>query len=266
MNNLLIANGKIVTLGKENKVIDAGAVYIENGLIKAVGSSDILRKQFPQANHLDAQNRVVMPGMICAHHHLYSTMARGMKPPGEPAENFVQILERLWWKLDYTLNEDDVYYSAIMPLIECMKNGTTTIIDHHASPGCRDGSLDIIEKAVLKSGLRACLCYEVSDRNIKGGGIEENVRFIKKCKNTKQSQVTAMMGLHASMTISPETLETCVGYTKDLDVGCHVHVAEDLADREDSLRKYGIPTATRLIQAGVGGEKSIFVHCIHIDE
>lgn len=269
MSSLLVTNGKVITLGKENKFIENGAVYIEDGEIKVVGSSDVLNKKYPEVEYLDAQGKIVMPGMICAHHHLYSTMARGMKPPGKPAENFVQILQRLWWKLDYALNEEDVYYSAIMPLIECIKNGTTTIIDHHASPGCRDGSLDIIEKAVLEAGLRASLCYEVSDRNIKGGGIDENVRFLKKCQRADplhRKKISAMMGLHASMTISPETLEPCVGYAKDLDVGCHVHVAEDLADRQDSLQKYGVPTVTRLIQAGAGGEKSLFVHCIHIDE
>ena len=269
MGSLLITNGKVITLGKNNQVIDNGAVLIENSTIKAVGATDVLSKQYPRANSLNAQGKIVMPGMICTHHHLYSTMARGMKPPGEPAENFVQILERLWWKLDYALTKDDVYYSAIMPLIECIQNGTTTIIDHHASPNCRDGSLDIIEKAVLEAGIRTSLCYEVSDRNIAGGGINENVRFIKKCRAAnpeRQALITAMMGLHASMTISPETLESCVGHAKDLGVGCHIHVAEDLADREDSIDKYGIPTVTRLIRAGAGGKKSIFVHCIHIDE
>lgn len=269
MNELLIVNGKIITLGKENRVIDAGAIYIEQGIIKSISNCDSLSQQYPHVERLDARGKVIMPGMICAHHHLYSTMARGMKPPGEPAENFVQILERLWWKLDYALNEKDIYYSAMMPLIECIQNGTTTIIDHHASPSCRDGSLDILEQAVLEAGLRAGLCYEVSDRNITGAGIEENNRFIQKCKNsdaTHQAQIAAMMGLHASMTISTDTLEKCVGYAQDFNAGCHIHVAEDLADREDSLQKYGLPTVTRLIQAGAGGMKSIFVHCIHIDK
>ncbi|OQX95123.1 hypothetical protein B6I21_07055 [candidate division KSB1 bacterium 4572_119] len=138
---------------------------------------------------------------------------------------------------------------------------SSSFIQHNGA-----GNDDIIEKAVLQAGIRANLCYEVSDRNVKGGGIEENVRFIKKCNTTPQNQISAMMGLHASMTISPETLESCVGHAKDLGVGCHIHVAEDKADREDSLQKYSAPTVTRLLEAGAGGEKSIFVHCIHIDE
>ncbi len=268
MKDLLITHGKLVTLGLDARVIDDGALYVIGEKIGAIGASDDLIRRYPHAEQLDAQGKVIMPGMICAHHHLYSTMARGMRPPGAPASNFMEILQRLWWKLDSALTEEDVYYSAILPLIDCIRSGTTTIIDHHASPSCRDGSLDIIEKAVLTAGIRACLCYEVSDRNVPAGGLEENIRFIKKAKNINtihRAQIAAMMGLHASMTISPKTLESCVGYASDLDVGCHIHVAEDLADRIDSVQRYGMPTVKRLIQAGAGGEKSIFVHCVHID-
>jgi cytosine/adenosine deaminase-related metal-dependent hydrolase len=129
----------------------------------------------------------------------------------------------------------------------------------------RDGSLDLIESAVREAGLRASLCYEVSDRNEMGGGVAENERFIRKI-GRGDGQIAAMMGLHASFTLSDETLEKCVGIAQDGGVGCHIHVAEDAADREDSIRKYGIPTVHRLEKLGVAGEKSIFVHCVHIDE
>jgi cytosine/adenosine deaminase-related metal-dependent hydrolase len=123
----------------------------------------------------------------------------------------------------------------------------------------------LIENAVRQAGLRASLCYEVSDRNIIGGGVAENERFIKKV-GKGDGQIAAMMGLHASFTISDETLEQCVGIAKDAGVGCHVHVAEDLADREDSLKKFGMPTVHRLDKMGASGEKSLFIHCVHIDE
>jgi cytosine/adenosine deaminase-related metal-dependent hydrolase len=129
----------------------------------------------------------------------------------------------------------------------------------------RDGSLDLIESAVRQAGIRASLCYEVSDRNAVGGGIEENERFIKKT-GRGDGQIAAMMGLHASFTLSDRTLEKCVGIARDGNVGCHVHVAEDAADREDALRKYGIPTVMRLEKLGVTGEKSLFIHCVHVDE
>jgi cytosine/adenosine deaminase-related metal-dependent hydrolase len=129
----------------------------------------------------------------------------------------------------------------------------------------RDGSLDLIENAVRQAGVRASLCYEVSDRNVAGGGIEENKRFIRKI-GKGDGQIAAMMGMHASFTLSDATIEQCAGIAKEAGVGCHIHVAEDTADREDSLAKYGMPTVKRLQKLEVTGEKSIFVHCVHIDE
>ena len=258
-------NGIVVTLGSNNRLIWNGAVVMEGENIVAVGETADLQQRFPVSKAVDCKGKIILPGFICAHHHFYSTMARGMAIPGEPASNFVEILERLWWKVDRALLEEDITLSAQIPLIECIRNGTTTVIDHHASPGMSDGSLDLIEEAVRQAGVRASLCYEVSDRNIVGEGIRENERFIKKI-GKGDGQIAAMMGLHASFTLSDQTLETCIGIAQDAGVGCHVHVAEDLADREDSLQKYGIPTVHRLDKMGASGPKSLFIHCVHIDE
>lgn len=258
-------NGIVVTLGKNNRVIWNGSVVTDRETIASVGEAAELKKRYPDAEAVDCSGKIVLPGFICAHHHFYSTMARGMAIPGDPASNFVEILERLWWKVDKAIEGEDITLSAQIPLIECIRNGTTTIIDHHASPSMRDGSLDLIEAAVREAGLRASLCYEVSDRNQPGGGIKENERFIKKV-GKGDGQIAAMMGLHASFTLSDETIETCVSIAKDAGVGCHIHVAEDAADRKDSLEKYGVPTVERLHRLNVTGEKSIFVHCVHVDE
>jgi putative selenium metabolism protein SsnA len=258
-------NGIVVTLGKHNRVIWNGAVVADGESIVAVGDAADLKMRYPDAEKMDCAGKIILPGFICTHHHFYSTMARGMAIPGEPASNFVEILQRLWWKVDKAIDGEDITLSAQIPLIECIRNGTTTIIDHHASPSIRDGSLDLIENAVREAGLRASLCYEVSDRNQPGGGIKENERFITKV-GKGDGQIAAMMGLHASFTLSDQTLETCVGIAEDADIGCHIHVAEDAADREDSLAKYGVPTVERLHRLNVTGEKSIFVHCVHVDE
>src|SRR5664280_1264394 len=243
-------NGIVVTIGEN---------------IVAVGGTAEMNQRYPKAKSVDCTGKVILPGFICAHHHFYSTMARGMAIPGEPAKNFVEILEKLWWKVDRALGEEDILLSAQLPLIDCIRNGTTTVIDHHASPSMRDGSLDLIETAVRQAGLRASLCYEVSDRNVIGGGIAENQRFIKKV-GRGDGQIAAMMGLHASFTLSDQTLEKCVGIATDAGVGCHVHVAEDSADRDDSIKKYRMPTVERLNKMGVTGKRSIFVHCVDIDE
>ena len=258
-------HGIVVTIGQNNRVLWNGSVVTEGENIVAVGDASELKQRFPNAESVDCSGKIVLPGFICAHHHFYSTMARGMAIPGEPASNFVEILERLWWKVDRALCEEDILLSAQIPLIECIRNGTTTVIDHHASPGMRDGSLDLIENAVRGAGIRASLCYEVSDRNVMGGGVEENERFIKKI-GKGDGQIAAMMGLHASFTLTDDSLERCVGIAKDAGVGCHVHVAEDYADEQDSLDKYGMRTVHRLDKLGASGPKSLFIHCVHIDE
>jgi putative selenium metabolism protein SsnA len=258
-------NGIVATLGEKNRVLWNATVVTDGELVAAVGDSSEMKRRFPEAESVDCSGQIILPGFICTHHHFYSTMARGMSIPGEPAANFVQILERLWWKVDRTLSEEDILLSAQVPLIDCIRNGTTTVIDHHASPSMRDGSLDLIEKAVRQAGIRASLCYEVSDRNTPGGGVAENQRFIKKV-GKGDGQIAAMMGLHASFTLSDATLEQCVSIARDAGVGCHIHVAEDAADREDSLTKYNLPTVKRLDKLSLTGEKSIFVHCVHIDD
>jgi putative selenium metabolism protein SsnA len=258
-------NGIVATLGEKNRVLWNAAVVTEGEKIAAVGDSSAMKQRFPDAKTMDCSGKIILPGFICTHHHFYSTMARGMGIPGEPASNFVEILERLWWKVDRALDEEDITVSAQLPLIDCLRNGTTTVIDHHASPAFRDGSLDLIEGAVRQAGIRGSLCYEVSDRNIPGGGVAENKRFIQKV-GKGDGQIAAMMGMHASFTLSDATIEECVGIAREAGVGCHIHVAEDAADREDSLAKYRVPTVSRLHKLGVTGKQSIFVHCVHIDE
>jgi putative selenium metabolism protein SsnA len=258
-------NGIVCTLGEKNRVLHNATVVTDGEIIAAIGDASEMKRQFPNAESVDCYGKIILPGFICAHHHFYSTMARGMAIPGEPARNFVETLEKLWWKVDRALGEEDIILSSQLPLIDCIRNGTTTIIDHHASPSMRDGSLDLIESAVRQAGLRASLCYEVSDRNFVGGGIAENERFIRKI-GKGDGQIAAMMGMHASFTLSNETLEKCVDIAKNWDVGCHIHVAEDLSDREDSLRKYNTTIVNRLHKLGATGKKSIFVHCVHIDE
>ncbi len=263
MSSLLIVNGRLATLNERNDVVENGSVFIDGSKIVEAG-------RFPATKHkadrtIDARGRVVMPGLINAHHHLYSTFARGFAPPGPPAENFEEILEHLWWKIDKALDAEDVYSSAALALIDCARAGCTTVIDHHASPSCRDGSLDQVEKAFRDVGLNGCLCYEVSDRNVEGAGIAENERFITKCAASGDGQVTALFGLHASMTLGKKTLETCADVGRRLHAGFHVHAAEDAIDQRVTQAEFGRRVLVRFHQAGLTGPRSIFVHGVHLD-
>ena len=264
---MLITHATLATLGSDPRLIENGALLIEDGRIKEVGKTSDFRERFPNVERWDAGGKLVLPGSICGHTHFYGAFARGMAIPGAPPENFPQILQQLWWRLDKALTPEDVRYSALVCLVDAVRHGTTTLIDHHASPNAVEGSLDIIAEAVQEAGLRASLCYEVTDRDgpeRAQKGIEENVRFAETA--AKSQQLAASFGLHASLTLSEQTLAECVAAAEDAGLGFHVHVAEGISDQEDSLKKSGKRVVHRFFDAGVLGPKTIAVHCVHVDD
>jgi putative selenium metabolism protein SsnA len=265
---MLITNAKLITWGAPNQILENHALYIEGDRIVALGPSTELQAKYPQAGVLDARGQYVMPGNICAHTHFYGAFARGMAIPGDAPKDFPEILERLWWKLDKALTLDDARYSALVCLIDAIKHGTTTLIDHHASPNAIEGSLDVIAEAVEQAGLRACLCYEVTDRDGEEkakAGIKENLRFLQSAIRNPQSAIAATFGLHASLTLSDATLEACREAHDAPNYGFHIHAAESEADQYDSLNKSGTRVIDRLNKFGILGPRSIVAHAVHID-
>jgi putative selenium metabolism protein SsnA len=215
---------------------------------------------------VDLSGRVVMPGFVCAHTHLYSSLARGMAPPAVPPRNFLEILDRIWWRLDRALDGESIYYSAMAGAIEAIQCGTTSLIDHHASPHSIPGSLDIIREVMHTVGLRGVLCYEVTDRGGRKGrdaGLEENERFIRRSRNDRL--VRGMVGAHASFTLSEDSLHRCGTLASSLGTGVHIHVAEDLCDTIDSAEHYRSHLVDRLARHGILTSKSILAHCVRLD-
>jgi len=266
---MLIIHARLATLGAALQLVEDGALLVEGGRVAALGTTSELAARFPQAERWDASGQLVMPAAICAHTHFYGAFARGMAVPGEPPENFPQILERLWWRLDKALTLEDVEYSALVCLADAIRHGTTTLIDHHASPNAIEGSLETIGNVVREAGVRACLCYEVTDRDGKAraeAGIYENVNFAHSLAAEGSEHLAASFGLHASLTLSDETLADCVDAAQGAGLGFHVHAAEDVADQRDSLRKSGKRVIHRLGDAGILGPRTIAVHCVHVDE
>ena len=265
---MLITHARLATLGVSPQLIEDGALLVEGGRVAALGSTPELVARFPLAERWDAAGQLVMPAAICAHTHFYGAFARGMALPGDPAANFPQILERLWWRLDRALTRDDIRYSTLVCLVDAIRHGTSTLIDHHASPNAIEGSLDIIGAAVREAGLRACLFYEVTDRDgpdVARAGIAENIRFARSLAAQDAAHLAATFGLHASLTLSDETLAACGAAAQSAGLGFHVHTAEDAADQEDSLRRSGKRVVHRLGDAGILGPRTIAVHCVHVD-
>jgi putative selenium metabolism protein SsnA len=272
MSDILIGNGTVVTLGSDNRLIERGAVLVHNGRIAGIDSDAALRQQHPDAEYVDAKDGLIMPGFLCTHTHFYGAFARGMAIPGDPPRNFPEILERLWWQLDKLLTLDDCRASAEMFMVDAIRNGTTCIVDHHASPNAIDGSLDVIAEAIEQAGIRACLAYEVSDRDgltVVADSIRENERFIrslrlKRRQSAEAGMVAASYGLHASFTLSTATLERCAAGGADLGVGFHIHVAEDVSDERDSTTRYSMRVVDRLEADHILGPRSIAAHCVHV--
>ena len=262
---LLIGNGRLVTRD-QGKYIENGAVAIDGNLIVEVGETAALKQKYAQAEWIDANGGVIMPGMINTHNHIYSAFARGLSINNYNPHDFNDILEGMWWKIDRLLTKENDSLSAQAVYIDCIKNGVTTVFDHHASYYDIPGSLDTMADAAKKLGVRTSLCYEVSDRDGKAKMTEavlENERMILKANADESDMLKGMMGLHAAFTLSDETLALCKEHTPSY-TGAHIHVAEGPGDQVDSLKKYGKRIVERLYENGILGEKTLAIHCVHV--
>ncbi|MCL2562957.1 MAG: putative aminohydrolase SsnA [Oscillospiraceae bacterium] len=268
----ILGNGIVITLDDATGVIQNGAVAYEGGKIVHVGETAAVRAAYPDAAYTDVGGKVIMPGLTNAHTHIYSAMARGMfLNNAKVSHNFNEVLENLWWKVDRALSLEDVRYSAYHTYMESIRFGVTTLFDHHASfgTGAVLGSLDEILAPAQELGVRTSLCFEVSDRNgaeLSQQSVEENIRCIKAVQASGNPLLSAMFGIHASFTVNEDTMNRVAEAGHALGAGFHVHTAEGPADAAHCKATYGKPIVKRFYDHGLLGEKSIAVHCIHIDD
>ncbi|MCL2609521.1 MAG: putative aminohydrolase SsnA, partial [Treponema sp.] len=232
-----------------------------------VGGTGELRPKYRDAEFIDAKGGLIMPGLINAHNHIYSAFARGLAIKGQAPRNFLEILDGLWWTIDRHLLVEDSYWSAMAVYLECIRNGCTTVFDHHASYGGIKGSLFALARAAGELGVRTSLCYEVSDRDgpeKASQAVEENDEFIRHAAADRTDMLKAMMGMHASFTMSDATIARCREKTP-AGIGIHIHVAEGMDDVYDSLKKHGKRVVNRLYDNDLLGRNTILGHCIHIN-
>ena len=264
---LVIGNGKLFTRNDEMPFVENGAVAIEGTKIAAVGETEAIKKQYGDAEFIDAKGGVIMPAFINTHEHIYSAMARGLSIKGYNPKGFLDILDGQWWTIDRHLTLEQTKYSAVETLISCIRNGVTTVFDHHASFGQIGGSLFTIADVAKELGVRACLCYEISDRDGMDKAREsvmENAEFIRYALKDDTDMIAGMMGMHAQFTISDATMELAAANKPD-EVGYHIPVAEGIEDLHDCLKKYGKRIVDRLMDFNILGEKTLLGHCIYIN-
>jgi len=215
---------------------------------------------FKETEVIDCTGKWVTKSLVNAHHHIYSALARGMDPPPVSPDNFHQTLQYIWWRLDKSLNADMIRASALFAAMDSLKNGVTFVIDHHASPNLVPGSLDIIKEAFDSLGISHLLCYEISDRDgmtIAHQGLDETERYL--------SQNQGLIGLHASFTLSEESMAMAFALAAKTGKGIHIHVAEDHVDQTHCQANFGERVIQRLDHWGLlDYPSSILAHCIHL--
>jgi len=253
-----------------DRLIEDGAILIDGDTIETVltGKERERYEIPPNAERIDGEGKLAIPGLVNAHTHLYSSLARGMALPNYSPRTFTQILEQLWWRLDKALDAEMVRVSALVGAMEAARCGVTTLIDHHASPHAIPGSLTSLRQAVCeKVGLRGAFCYEVSDRDgakISDQGITENLDFLT-TKDSQDSLSIGLFGLHASFTLCDDTLEK-VARNLPNDAGVHIHVAEGPEDETQCVAEHGLRIVERLERFGLLRPTSVLAHCLHLDE
>jgi putative selenium metabolism protein SsnA len=262
---LLIVNGPIFTGGADFELLDGHGLLIEGGRVAKIAPAAELPSS--GVRRIDARNKLVMPGLISAHMHFYSTLARGLGKAA-PAHDFDEVLRNLWWRLDRKLTLEDTYISAQLMMLAAVRKGTTTLIDHHSSPGAILGSQERIAQAGLETGLRIGLAYEISDRDgaqAAAEGLAENADAVRLCRDKGGEFLRALIGLHASFTLSDETLDLAAALAADLGAGCHIHCAEAASDQDDCRTRHGVRVVERLRRRGILGPKTIAAHAVHVD-
>lgn len=237
-------------------------IVVEDGMNGKIWFADKIEGPIENYQQIDCSGKYVTKSFAVGHHHVYSALARGMPAPKKTPSNFREILKYIWWNLDKSLDKDSIKASALATAMACAKAGTTFVIDHHASPNSIDGSLEIISEAFEKVGINHLLCYEISDRDGEQStqkAFAETERYLQKNHG--------LVGLHASFTVSNETLEKAANLMRKYHSGIHIHVAEDIYDQEFCRGKYNKRVVERLNDFGIlDSPKSLLVHCLHLDK
>jgi putative selenium metabolism protein SsnA len=260
----LIQNAVIITMDPQRRVLTNADLLIEDSVIASIGKD--LKEKADRV--IDGTGRMVLPGFICGHTHLYGIMLRGAPMDIKPTTDFLQILDRIWWKVDSAFVNEDAYASALASCYEFVKSGTTCFADTYSGPGSVEGVLDEIAKGVTEVGIRGILAFEATERNSKDEGergLKENVRFLKKLQKTPHDLLYGMYSLHASFTLSDELIKKTREQADQLPAPLTIHTSEGLIDVYHNIERYDKRTVERLFDLGILGSDVVLAHCVHVN-
>jgi len=269
MVDILVKNGLILTMNQKRRILEDGAVAIEDGCIIAVGKTGDISRDFKAEKVIDASGKIIMPGLVCSHTHLYGMLLRGapLFARMEPPADFTQILQRVWWPVDEAMNCQDAYASALVGCLEFLKTGTTFFADTYSGPNSIENVLDQIARAVNEVGIKGIIAYEATERHSKEEGergIRENIRFIKKTGG--KGKVRGMFSIHASFTVSNDLIRRVRELANAYKAPATMHVSEGLSDVYHNMERYGKRTIERLNDVGLLGPDVVLAHCVNINQ
>ncbi len=269
MADLLIKNGVLVTMDKERRILEGHSLAIQKGKVIDVGKTSDLERKHSASEVLDASGRIVMPGIVCSHSHLYGMLLRGASLKITPPSDFTQILQRVWWPVDEAMNFEDAYASALVASVEFAKSGVTTFADTYSGPNSISGVLDHIARAVNEVGIRGFIAFEATERHSKDEGekgLQENVRFAEKARSNPDIKVKPLFSIHASFTVSDDLIRRVGTLAKKYNAPITIHASEGLGDLHHNLENYGKRTVERLRDVGLLGPNVILAHCVNLDD
>jgi putative selenium metabolism protein SsnA len=268
MVDLLIKNGLIVTMDKDHRIIADGSIVVDDGRIVSVKRGKPRTRSKPE-EVIEARGKIVMPGLICSHTHLYGMLLRGAPLKIEPPTDFAQILQRVWWPMDEAMTREDAYASALISCLEFIKTGTTMFADTFSGPNAINGVLDRIAAAVEQSGMRGIIAFEATERHTHAEGAKgtkENERFIRKVKKERMRRVQGMFSIHASFTVSDELFHYVRELASRYKVPITIHTSEGLVDLYHSLERFGKRTIERLNDEGLLAQDVVLAHCVQVND
>lgn len=267
MSDLIVKNGIVVTVDSIRRILENGAVVVENGKIVEVNRTERILEKYKAEKVIDAKGKVVLPGFICSHTHLYGTVLRGATLNIQPPTDFTQNLQRIWWPVDEALTLEDAYASALAACLDFLRTGTTLFADTYSGPNSIENSLDYIEKAVREVGIRGILAFEATERHSEEEGergLKENIRFIEKMQRDEEKVVMGMVSLHASFTVSNELMLKGKDAADKYHVPITIHTSEGLGDVYHNLERYGKRTIERMYDLGFLDKNVVLAHCVNL--
>ncbi|MDR3494487.1 MAG: amidohydrolase family protein [Ancalomicrobiaceae bacterium] len=235
----------------------------KTGRVVAITGGRIVAEPLAGAEMLACPDGVIETGAVCAHTHLYSALSPyGMPAPQPEPLNFLQILERTWWRLDRAIDAETLSAAARLYVAEALISGTTALVDHHESPTFIEGSLGVLAEACEAFGIRALLCYGATERNF--GAAEAKRGLAESARITSGPRIRSLIGLHAGFTVSDDTIKAAADLAQRRGTAIHIHVAEDIEDVEDARRRGYAGPIERMESLGALVPGSVLAHGVHL--